>query len=301
LLHGVPSGSLASLAVLPLEDLSRDPDQAYFADGMTDELITELTKIGALRVIAASSVQGFRDTRLSPAQIAQRLSVGALVVGSILRSGDRVRINARLVEARDARQLWAESYERGLRDILGLQSEVALDIAHGIQARLTPGEQRRFASRNAVNPAAYQDYLKGRFYLKRLTEGFRDRPPVLQSRDAADPNCARHTPESRTATTRPRVWMSPSWRSRKAGPRPKAPLDSTLADPPARNVRAVSGRGLDRRRARVQTRDRINPGYALHQHYGYVLGILGRHARRSSNYASRGPRPTVPVHEHVPR
>jgi TolB-like protein/Tfp pilus assembly protein PilF len=285
LVRGVQSGPIAALAVLPLENLSRDPEQEYFADGLTDELITELTKIGALRVIAASSVQGFRDPRISLADIARRLNVGALVVGSVLRAGDRVRINARLVQARDARQLWAESYERGLRDILGLQSEVALDIAHGVQARLTPGERHGFSGKSPVNPAAYEDYLKGRFFLKRASEqDLETAHQYFKRAIAEDPSCARaYAGIADRYYEASSIWMSP----REAIPEARTAalkaleLDSTLAEAHTSlgTVEAVfdwDWKGSEREFRRAIE---LNPGYGLaHQRYGYVLGMLGKHA-----------------------
>jgi serine/threonine protein kinase/TolB-like protein/Tfp pilus assembly protein PilF len=152
---------IESLAVLPLANLSGDPQQEYFADGMTEELITNLGKIGALRVISRTSVMQYKQTKKPLAAIAQELNVEAVVEGSVLRSGNRVRITAQLIEAKAERHLWAESYERDLRDILTLQSEVAETIARQVQAKLTPQEQTRLSRVRPVNPEAYQAYLKG--------------------------------------------------------------------------------------------------------------------------------------------
>jgi len=152
---------IESLAVLPLANLSGDPQQEYFADGMTEELITNLGKIGALRVISRTSVMQYKQTKKPLPTIAQELNVEAVVEGSVLRSGNRVRITAQLIEAKAERHLWAESYERDLRDVLTLQGEVAETIARQVQAKLTRQEQRRLASARPVNPEAYQAYLKG--------------------------------------------------------------------------------------------------------------------------------------------
>ena len=160
---------IESLAVLPLANLSGDPQQEYFADGMTEELITNLGKIGALRVISRTSVMQYKQTKKPLPTIAQELNVEAVVEGSVLRSGKRVRITAQLIDAKAERHLWAESYERNLGDILGLQSEVAEAIARQVRAKLTPQEKTRLASAPPVNPEAYEACLQGRYHLTRYT------------------------------------------------------------------------------------------------------------------------------------
>jgi TolB-like protein/Tfp pilus assembly protein PilF len=160
---------IESLAVLPLANLSGDPQQDYFADGMTEELITNLGKIGALRVISRTSVMQYKQTKKPLPAIAQELNVEAVVEGSVLRSGNRVRITAQLIEVKAERHLWAESYERNLGDILGLQSEVAEAIARQVRAKLTPQEKTRLASAPPVNPEAYEACLQGRYHLTRYT------------------------------------------------------------------------------------------------------------------------------------
>ena len=158
-----------SIAVLPLANLSGDPEQDYFADGMTEALITELGKIGALRVISRRSVMRYRGSDKSLPEIARELDVETVVEGSALRSGDRVRITAQLIHAATDSQLWAERYERNLRDILALQGEVTTAIAREINVKLTPQEQARLASARPVNPEAHEAYLKGRFLLSRFS------------------------------------------------------------------------------------------------------------------------------------
>jgi len=153
---------IQSIAVLPLENLSRDPEQEYFADGMTEELITSLAKISTLKVISRTSVMQYKGTKKPLPQIANELNVDAVLEGSVQRVGDRVRITAQLIHAPTDRHLWAETYDRDLRDILALQSEVARTVAQQIKATLTPQEQTRLASARPVNPEAYEAYLKGR-------------------------------------------------------------------------------------------------------------------------------------------
>jgi eukaryotic-like serine/threonine-protein kinase len=163
-------GSIESIVVLPLEDLGRDPEEEYFADGMTEALIAGLAKIGSLRVISRTSAMQYKGTRAPLPQIARELHVDAVIEGSVLRSGDRVRITARLIEAATDRNLWAETYERDLGDILALQSEVARAIAGEIQIRLTPQEQASLARVWSVDAGAYQLYLKGRYQWEKRSE-----------------------------------------------------------------------------------------------------------------------------------
>jgi TolB-like protein/DNA-binding winged helix-turn-helix (wHTH) protein/Flp pilus assembly protein TadD len=160
---GVPQ--IRSIAVLPMENLSGDAAQEYFADGMTDELITDLAKIGALRVISRTSVMRYKKTKKGLPEIARELNVDGIVEGSVTRSGQRVRITAQLLHAPTDRHLWAETYDRDLGDVLKLQSDVALAIAQQVRAQLTPQQQARLHSARPVNPQAYEAYLRGRYYL----------------------------------------------------------------------------------------------------------------------------------------
>jgi serine/threonine-protein kinase len=162
-------GRIRSVAVLPLENFSRDADQEFFADGMTEQLIKDLSKIHALRVISRTSVMQYKRTRKGLPAIARELNVDAVVEGSVMRVGDRVRITAQLVEAGNERHLWGESYERNLRDVLSIQGEVARNVAAEIRITLTPEEQVRLANR-PVDPEVYQLYLKGQFYDNQDTE-----------------------------------------------------------------------------------------------------------------------------------
>ncbi len=165
----VGASSIQSLAVLPLENLTGDPKQDYFADGMCDALITELSQIKRLRVISRTSVMQYKDKHESPAQIAQELGVDALVEGSVLRSDDRVRISAELVQPQTGQNLWAHSYERTVTDILALQSDVARDIVTQIQIQMTQPEQERLAKTRTVVPAAYDAFLQGNYYVAKRT------------------------------------------------------------------------------------------------------------------------------------
>jgi TolB-like protein/DNA-binding winged helix-turn-helix (wHTH) protein len=170
----LPSSKIQSLAVLPLESLSADASQDYFADGMTDELITDLGQISALRVISRTSVMPYKRARKPLTEIAKELNVDAVVEGTVLRSGDRVRITAQLIEATADKHLWAGSYEGDLRDALTLQNQVARSIAEQIRISLSPHEQAVLKSAKVVNPGAYEAYLEGRyFWNKRTADGLK--------------------------------------------------------------------------------------------------------------------------------
>lgn len=160
---------ITSLAVLPLENLSGDSSQDYFADGMTDELITNLASIGTLRVISRTSTAHYKDTRKTVPEIARELNVDAVVEGSVGLSANKVRIRAQLVRAAPEEHLWAESYERDLPDVLTLQRDVAKAIADEIKVTLTPEEKARLANARQVNPEAYHLYLRGRFSFENWT------------------------------------------------------------------------------------------------------------------------------------
>jgi TolB-like protein/lipoprotein NlpI len=157
------------VAVLPLQNLSGDAEQEYFADGMTEALITDLAKIGALKVISRSSAMRYKGAKKPLAQIAKELGVDAVVEGSAQRVGDRVRIMAQLVDPQTERALWGESYDRAVTDVLRLQGEVAQAIARKIGAAVTPEEQARLSARRTVAPEALAAYLRGVFHQQRFT------------------------------------------------------------------------------------------------------------------------------------
>jgi eukaryotic-like serine/threonine-protein kinase len=160
--HALKSGpQLQSLAVLPLENLSGDPSQQYFADGMTDELITDLSQISGLHVISRTSAMQYKDSKKSLPQIARELNVDGVIEGTVERVGDRVRIRAQLIDAATDRHVSAKSYERALSDILAMQDEVARGIASEIQVALTPAERARLTSARAVNPQAHDALIRG--------------------------------------------------------------------------------------------------------------------------------------------
>jgi TolB-like protein/DNA-binding winged helix-turn-helix (wHTH) protein len=157
---------MGSIAVLPLENLSGDPTQEYFVDGMTEQLITDLAQVGSLRVISRTSAMRYKGTGKRLPEIAQELNVDAIVEGSVMRSGQRVRVTAQLVQASTDQHLWAATYDRDLGDVLRLQSEVAQAIAEHVRAELTPRQEAIYRSARPVNPEAYEAYLRGRYYLE---------------------------------------------------------------------------------------------------------------------------------------
>jgi serine/threonine protein kinase/Tfp pilus assembly protein PilF len=168
--QGAPSGRIGSIAVLPLENLSRHPDQEYFADGMTEALITNLAQIRALRVVSRTSVMQYKGARKPLPEIARALQADAVVEGAVARFGDRVRVTAQLIESATDRHLWARSYERNVRDVLALQAEVAQAIAEEIRVELSREERERLGEHRRVDPEAYEAYLRGRHHWNRRTE-----------------------------------------------------------------------------------------------------------------------------------
>jgi TolB-like protein/Tfp pilus assembly protein PilF len=167
----IAPGVIRSIAVLPLDNYSGDPNHEYFAEGMTDELTADLAIISQLRVISRGSVMQFKGKdRPSTPDIARKLNVDAVVEGSVSRSGDTVRITVQLIDARADKHLWARSFQRSSRDVLALQAELASAIAREIQVQMTPNEQSRLAATTSVNPEAHDAYLKGRYFFNRPSD-----------------------------------------------------------------------------------------------------------------------------------
>jgi eukaryotic-like serine/threonine-protein kinase len=184
---------IRSLAVLPMENLSRDREQEYFVDGMTDELTTDLSKITALRVVSRTSAMHYKNTNKTLPEIARELNVDGVVEGSVMRSGNRVRISAELIHAETDQHLWAETYERELDDVLRLQSEVAQTIAQQVRVQLSPEQKARLGSAPRVDPAAYDWFLQGRAYFEwgsNSREGFAKAQRLFQEAIEKDPKLA---------------------------------------------------------------------------------------------------------------
>jgi TolB-like protein/DNA-binding winged helix-turn-helix (wHTH) protein/Flp pilus assembly protein TadD len=281
-----PTG-VRSLAVLPLENLSGDVSQNYFADGMTDELITDLAQISALRVISRTSVMVYKGARKPLPQIARELNVDAVVEGTVLRSGDRVRITAQLIEASTDRHLWSQSYEGDLRDTLTLQKKVASAIADQIQINLTPREQAALKTVKVVNPEAYESYLKGRyFWNKRTADGLKAALAYFKQAIEEDPKYAQAYSGLADTYALLGDWQYAVMTPKEAFPQAKAAaikaleLDSTLGE--AHNSLAFVLDGFDwdfdSAGKEFQRAIELNPGYATaHQWYAWHLSLLSRY------------------------
>jgi len=219
---------IQSLAVLPLSNLSGDPQQEYFADGMTDALITDLAKIGGLKVISRTSAMQFKDAKKPLPEIARALGVDGILEGSVQRSGQRVRITAQLIRAPTDTHLWAESYERDGRDVLALQAEIAQAVAREIKVTLTPEESVHLARAGPVNPEAYELYLKGQYhYYKWKPDDFRKAIEYFEKAIAADPHWA--PAYAGLANTYGWLWIAGAIPPQEALPRFSAALKTALA------------------------------------------------------------------------
>jgi TolB-like protein/DNA-binding winged helix-turn-helix (wHTH) protein/Flp pilus assembly protein TadD len=281
-----PTG-IRSLAVLPLDNLSGEASQNYFADGMTDELITDLAQISALRVISRTSVMVYKGARKPLPQIARELNVDAVVEGTVLRSGDRVRITAQLIEASTDKHLWSQSYEGDLRDTLTLQKKVARAIADQIRINLTPREEAALKSVKVVNPEAYESYLKGRyFWNKRSADGLKAALAYFKQAIEEDPKYAQAYSGLADTYALLGDWQYAVMTPKEAFPQAKAAaikaleLDSTLGE--AHNSLAFVLDGFDwdfdSAGKEFQRAIELNPGYATAHHwYAWHLSLLGRY------------------------
>ena len=279
-----PTG-IRSLAVLPLDNLSGDASQNYFADGMTDELITDLAQISALRVISRTSVMVYKGARKPLPQIARELNVDAVVEGAVLRSGEQVRITAQLIEASTDKHLWSQSYEGELRDTLALQNRVARTIADQIRINLTPQEQAALKNVKVVNPEAYESYLKGRyFWNKRTANGLKVALAYFNQAIEEDPKYAQAYSGLADTYALLGDWEYGVLAPKEAYPRAKAAaskaleLDDTLSEAHA-SLASLGMFDWDWQSAGKEFRRAIelNPGYATaHQWYAWNLNLLGR-------------------------
>jgi TolB-like protein/DNA-binding winged helix-turn-helix (wHTH) protein/Flp pilus assembly protein TadD len=281
-----PATVIHSLAVLPLESLSNDASQDYFADGMTDELISDLGQLSALRVISRTSVMGYKHAHKPLPQIARELNVDAIVEGTVLRSGDRVRITAQLIDATADKHLWSQSYEGELKDTLALQNQVARAIADQIRIKLNPQEQAALKIARVVNPEAYESYLKGRyFWNKRTPDSLKVALAYFNQAIDEDPNYAQAYSGLADTYALLGDWQYAVMTSKEAFPRAKAAaikaleLDSTLSE--AHNSLAFCFDAFDwdleSAGKEFQRSIELNPGYATAHHwYAWHLSLLGR-------------------------
>jgi len=284
--HAAPLPKIESLAVLPLENLSGDPEEEYFADGMTEALISEVGQIGALRVISRQSVMRYKGTDKPLPQIARELNVDAVVEGSVLRSGDRVRVTAQLIGALPERHLWARSYERDLRDILALQGEVAQAIAREVQVKLTPQEQARLARARPLHPEAHDAYLKGRYFWNMRNENaLRRGLQYFQQAIETDPNYAvAYAGLADSYTILADNKFSPPeecYPKARVAALKALEIDDSLAEAHVSLAHILRGYDWDWSGAarEYQRGIELNPGYATAHHwYAMFLSAMGRHA-----------------------
>jgi TolB-like protein/Flp pilus assembly protein TadD len=273
-----------SVAVLPFENLSRDPGQDYMAEGLTEALTTDLAKIGGLKVVSRTSAEHYKATAKPLPEIASELGVDNVLEGSVLRVGGRVRISAKLVEARADRSVWAESYERDFKDILALQSEVSRAIARQTQVQLTPQDQVRLARNRTVQPEVYEAYLRGRFeWNRRSRQGIEKAIAYFAQAVAKDPTYApAYAGLADSYSLLPNLRVSPEAipKARAAAQKALA-LDESLPEAHAslgyiRFVYDWDFAGAERELRRALE---LNPNYATAHHWYWVdLTVLGRTA-----------------------
>lgn len=277
---------IRSLAVLPLENFSGDITQDYFADGMTDELITDLAQIRALRVVSRTSVMMYKGTRKPLPEIARELNVDAVVEGSVLRSGDQVRITAQLIQLPADKHLWAESYQGSVGDTLAVQNQVARAIAEQIRIEVTPQEQAALRKARPINPDAYEAYLKGRyFWNQRTADGLKKAVDYFNRAVAQDPNYAAAYSGLADAYALLGDWEYASMTPKEAMPQAKAAatkaleLDDSLGEAHASLAFCLDGfdwnfAAADRE---FQRAIELSPGYATGHHwYAWHLSLIGK-------------------------
>jgi len=275
---------IRSIAVLPLQNLSDDANQEYFVDGMTDELITDLAQIRGLKVVSKTSIMQYKGTRTPTPQIGRELGVDAVVEGSVLRSGDRVRITAQLIRTATDRHVWAEAYDGDLKDVLSLQARVAEAITNQVKLNLTAEESGRLHSARAVNPEAFDLYLRGRYaWNQRNVEGFQKAIQYFNQAIEKDSNFALAYSGLADSYTLLALYGAgaPSITEAKAAAERALQLDSTLAEAHT-SLAAVKilhdwdWQGAEREFHRALE---LNPNFAqAHHWYGnLLLGPEGRH------------------------
>ena len=280
-----PAPDRVILAVLPFDNLSRDPDQEFFSDGLTEEMITQLGKLNPARlsVIARGSVAKYKGSGLPASQIGQQLHADYLVQGSVRRGADRVRIAVQLIQVRDQTDLWAESYDRELKDILVLQDSVTRTIADQIHVALAPGEQTRLTSRAQLDPDAHEAYLKGRYYWnKRTAAGMQKAATYFQQAISIDP--AYGAAYSGLADCNSGLaWHGFASPAEVLPTAKAAALKALEIDPQSAEAHASLGLVLHHEWSSEAEREfrralQLDPGYANAHHWlGDYLSVRGRH------------------------
>ena len=285
---GMGRPTIKSLAVLPLENLSGDAAQDYFSDGMTDELITELGQLSELRVISRSSVMSYKKVRKPLTEIAQELKVDAVIEGTVLRAGNKIRITAQLVDASTDRHLWAQSYEGDLGNTLALQNNVARDVASQIQIKLSTQERVALRTGRTVDAEAHEAYLKGRFFWnKRTGDDLKRAVEFFDAAIARDPNYAQAYSGLADSYALMGDWEYGVLKPGEALPKARAAatkalaLDNTLSEAHTSLAFALDLFDWDWGSAEREFKSAIvlNPNYATaHQWYAWHLATLGRNS-----------------------
>jgi TolB-like protein/Tfp pilus assembly protein PilF len=278
------SGSIQAIAVLPLENISADPSQEYLAEGMTDEIITDLAQLAGPKVISRTSAMRYKGTRKTIPEIARELHVGAVLEGSVERSGDRMRVRVQLIEAATDQHLWAEAYERQLSDVLLLEAELAQDIARQIQVRLTP-KQQDLAHNRPLNPQAFQDYLQGRHYWAlRTSESLTTAIEYFNRAIQEDPNDARgYAGLAQCYIVLPMVTktsQTEAYQKARGAAVKSLALDGSLAEAhlSIAEVRLYQDWDFVGAEKEFKKTLELNPNYSTgHQWYGEFLSLMARH------------------------
>ncbi len=302
-------GSVRSLAVLPLENLSGDPAQDYLAEGMTDELTTDLARISSLRVVSRTSAQHYRNTTKPLPEIANELDVDAVVEGSVRKEGDVVSVNVQLIDARNDRHLWADVLRRNLGGASSMQGELTEAIAHQVGVQLTPLEKQYFSGRHPIDPASYQAYLLGRYYWnKRTPDALAKAEGYFQDAVTRDPRNAfafAGLADTYVLDALFAINLPPdeaSQKAREAASRAIA-LDDSLAEAhcSAAYVRFFKDWDFAGAEAELRRALQLNPNFATaHQWYAEMLTVLGRHGEAIAQIRqAEALDPFAPVLHHV--
>lgn len=272
---------IRSIAVLPLENLSSDPAQEYFVDGMTDAVITDLAQISSLKVVSRTSVMRYKGTRKPLPEIGKELNVDGIVEGAVVRSGERVRVDAQLIEANTDRHVWARTYERNLGDVIALQNEIARAVANEVQVKLTPQEQAHLSRADSIDPQTYELYLRGRyFWSKRGEDSIRKSIDYFQQAIQRSPNYAlAHAGLAEAYVVKYDVAPQEQYSAAKPAARRALEIDNNLAE--AHNALAASlfwydwdWAGAEKEFQRALA---LNANYAqAHQWYAQYLRTMGR-------------------------
>jgi len=285
--HAASTGSvpIEAIAVLPLENLSGDASQEYFADGITDEIITDLAKLGGPKVISRTSAMQYKSTRKTVPEIARDLNVGAIVEGSFQRSGDQVRVRVQLIKGATDQHLWADEYDRNLSDVLALEADVAQDIAQHIRLQLSEKQRQDLARTHAINPQAFQDYLQGRHYWAlRTEESLYKAIEYFNRAIQEDPNDARsYAGLAHCYIVLPMMTLTSqadAVEKAKNAARKAIVLDDSLAEAHLAIAEVLLYNDWDFVGAETEFRKtlELNPNYSTgHQWYGEFLSLMGRH------------------------